>query len=102
MIIEKGNRKMLRWEDLRAELNLTPEDEAQIDFEKELIETMIRIREEQGLTQAQLAEKCDMKQSMIARFEKLTHSPRIDTMLDILTQLGYTLKIVPIEKSGQR
>ena len=93
---------MLRWEDLRAELNLTPEDEAQIDFEKELIETMIRIREEQGLTQAQLAEKCDMKQSMIARFEKLTHSPRIDTMLDILTQLGYTLKIVPIEKSGQR
>lgn len=93
---------MLRWEDVRAELNLTPEDEAQIDFEKELIETMIRIREEQGLTQAQLAEKCDMKQSMIARFEKLTHSPRIDTMLDILTQLGYTLKIVPIEKSGQR
>ena len=93
---------MVRWEELRSELNLTQEDEAQIEFEKELIETMIRIREEQGLTQAQLAEKCDMKQSMIARFEKLTHSPRIDTMLDILTQLGYTLKIVPIEEKGQR
>ena len=93
---------MLRWEDVEKKLDITPEDEVQINFEMELIETMIRIREEQGLTQAQLAERCDMKQSMIARFEKLTHSPRIDTMLDILTQLGYTLKIVPIEKNGQR
>jgi predicted transcriptional regulator len=93
---------MTTWEEFRKELNITPEDEIQIAFEKELIETMIKIREEQGLTQAQLAEKCDMKQSMIARFEKLTHSPRIHTMLDILTQLGYTLKIVPIENKGQR
>lgn len=92
---------MLRWEDVRSELNITAEDEVQIEFEKELIETMIRIREEQGLTQAQLAEKCDMKQSMIARFERLTHSPRVDTMLEILTKLGYTLKIVPIEESEQ-
>ena len=91
---------MVRWEELRAELNLTQEDEIQIAFEKELIETMIHIREAQGLTQSQLAEKCGMKQSMIARFERLTHSPRVDTMLDILTQLGYTLKIVPIEQHG--
>ena len=89
---------MLRWEDIRAELDITHEDEIQIDFEKELIETMVRIREEQGLTQVQLAEKCDMKQSMIARFEKLSHSPKVSTMLEILTQLGYTLKIVPIEE----
>ena len=89
---------MLKWEDVRAELDINHDDEIQIDFEKELIETMVRIREEQGLTQVQLAEKCDMKQSMIARFEKLTHSPKVSTMLEILTQLGYTLKIVPIEK----
>ena len=92
---------MLTWEEVRAGLNITPEDEVQIEFEKELIETMIKIREEQGLTQAQLAEKCDMKQSMIARFEKLTHSPRVDTMISILTQLGYTLKIVPIDGVGR-
>lgn len=89
---------MLRWEEVREKLNITEEDEIQIEFEKELIETMIRIREEQGLTQAQLAEKCDMKQSMIARFEKLVHSPRVSTMIEILTQLGYTLKIVPIKE----
>lgn len=93
---------MLTWEQVRSELNITPEDEIQIQFEKELIETMIKIREERGMTQAQLAEKCDMKQSAIARLEKLSHSPRIDTMLDILTQLGYTLKIVPIESEEQR
>ena len=89
---------MITREEFRKELNITPEDEVQIKFETELIETMIKIREEQGLTQAQLAEKCDMKQSMIARFEKLTHSPRVNTMIEILTQLGYTLKIVPIEQ----
>ena len=89
---------MLKWEDVREELDITPEDEVQIKFEKELIKTMVKIREEQGLTQAQLAEKCDMKQSAIARFEKLTHSPRVNTMIDILTQLGYTLKIVPLDE----
>ena len=92
---------MLRWENVRAELNITPEDELQIQFEKELIETMIKIREEQGLTQTQLAEKCNMKQSAIARMEKLVHSPRVTTMIEVLTQLGYTLKIVPIEQKGQ-
>ncbi len=93
---------MLKWEEVRAELNLTPEDEVQIEFEKDLIRTMIKIREEQELTQAQLAEKCNLKQSAIARLEKMTHSPRVDTLLDILTKLGYTLKIVPIETEGQR
>ena len=31
---------MFRWEEVREELNLTPEDEVQIAFEKELIETI--------------------------------------------------------------
>ncbi|MBE5888210.1 MAG: helix-turn-helix domain-containing protein [Lachnospiraceae bacterium] len=93
---------MKTWDEFRKELDITPEDENQIRFEKELILTMIKIREEKGLTQAQLAQMCGVKQPVIARMETATHSPRIDSLLKVLTQLGYTLKIVPVEAEGQR
>lgn len=93
---------MKTWDEFRKELDITTEDENQIQFEKELILTMIKIREEKGLTQAQLAQMCGVKQPVIARMETATHSPRIDSLLKVLTQLGYTLKIVPVETEGQR
>ena len=93
---------MKTWDEFRKELDITTEDENQIQFEKELILTMIKIREEKGLTQAQLAQMCGVKQPVIARLETATHSPRIDSLLKVLTQLGYTLKIVPVETEGQR
>ena len=88
---------MTTWKTLREELNLTEEDEKVIVLEKKLIETMVQIREEKGLTQAQLAKLCDVRQPMIARMESSTHSPQIDSLLRILVPLGYTLQIVPIQ-----
>lgn len=88
--------KMATWKKLREELSLTEEDEKLIEMEKNLILTMVRIREERGLTQKQLAELCDVKQPMIARMESATHSPQIDSLLRVLVPLGYTLQIVPI------
>lgn len=90
--------KMTTWKTLREELNLTEEDEKVIALEKKLIETMVRIREEKGLTQSQLAKLCDVKQPLIARMESSTHSPQIDSLLRILVPLGYTLQIVPIQR----
>lgn len=89
--------EMTTWKTLRDELNLTEEDERVIALEKKLIQTMVQIREEKGLTQAQLAKLCDVKQPMIARMESATHSPQIDSLLRILVPLGYTLQIVPIQ-----
>ncbi len=88
---------MSTWQEFRKDLNVSPEDEKIIEMEKELILAMVRIREEQGLTQAQLAEKSNVKQPAIARVEKSTHSPQIDTLLKILAPLGYTLQIVPMK-----
>lgn len=88
---------MTTWKTLRDELNLTEEDEKVIALEKKLIETMVQIREEKGLTQSQLAKLCDVKQPLIARMESSTHSPQIDSLLRILVPLGYTLQIVPIQ-----
>ncbi|MBQ9334102.1 MAG: helix-turn-helix domain-containing protein [Lachnospiraceae bacterium] len=91
---------MSEWKEFRKELGITPEDEGVIELEKELIKTLVRIREEKGLSQAELAMKCNVKQPMIARMEKSVHSPQIDSLLKILVPLGYKLKIVPMEKNG--
>ena len=66
--------------------------------QEDLIRTLIHIREEKGLTQSQLTEMCNVKQPIIARMESSVHSPQIDSLLRILTPLGYTLQIVPMEK----
>ena len=89
------------WKEYRKELNLSPEEESIIKMEKELIKAMVRVRvrEEQGLSQAELAAKCNIKQPAIARMEKRTHSPQLDSFLKVLAPLGYTLQIVPIKKN---
>lgn len=89
---------MSTWKELRNELNVSVEDENLIELEKEIIRAMVRIREEKGVTQAQLADMCGMKQPVIARLEKNTHSPQLDSLLKVLTSMGYTLKVVPLKK----
>ena len=88
---------MSTWKELRNELNISEADKSIITLEEELIRTMVRIREEKGKTQAQLADMCDVKQPVIARMEKDVHSPRVDSLLRVLSSLGYTLQIVPIK-----
>ncbi len=86
------------WKGLRSELHLTEEEEQVIELEKELIRTMVKVREENGLTQKQLAELSDVKQPVIARMESAVHFPQINSLLKVLVPLGYTLEIVPLEK----
>ena len=89
---------MATWKELKSSLSIGKEDQNAIALEKDLIRTMVAIREEKGLTQSQLAELCHVKQPVIARMESSIHSPQIDSLLKILTPLGYTLRIVPIGK----
>lgn len=88
---------MTTWKTLREELKITEDDEKVIALEKNLIKTMVEIREEKGYTQMQLAKICNVKQPAIARIESSTHSPQVDSLLRILVPLGYTLQIVPIK-----
>ena len=90
---------MALWSEVREQLNINEEDEKIILIEKDLIRTMVKIREEKGLTQSQLAELCNVKQPLIARMETASHSPQIDSFLKILTPLGYTLQIVPLAQN---
>lgn len=89
---------MTTWNKIKNDLNLTDEERAMIKVEEDLIDAMIKIRIAKGLSQADLAKKCNMKQPTIARMEKANHSPQIDSMLKVLYPLGYTLQIVPIDR----
>ena len=89
---------MSTWKEFRKELHITDEEENVIEMEKELIRSMVAIREEQGLSQAELAERSSIKQPAIARMEKNAHSPQVDSLLRVLAPLGYTLQIVPLQK----
>ena len=89
--------KMTTWKKLRNELSISEEDEKVIELEKNLIKTLVEIREEKGITQTQLAQMCNVRQPMIARLEASAHSPQVDSLLRVLVPLGYTLQIVPIK-----
>lgn len=89
---------MATWKEVKKNLKISEEDKNIIALEEELIRTMVHIRENKGLTQAQLAEMCNVKQPMIARMESAIHSPQVDSLLKVLVPLGYTLQIVPIVK----
>lgn len=78
--------------------NVSPMERAKIEFEVELIGKIIEAREKQGLTQQELADISGVKQSSIARLEKLKSSPQLDTLLKILTPMGYRLTIIPTEE----
>ena len=74
--------------------NVSPSERAKIEFEVELIGKLIEARESKGFTQAQLAEAAGIKQSALARMESLKATPQIDTLIRVLTPMGYKLVIV--------
>lgn len=88
--------KLTNWEDLRKEL-FTPEEIAESDLRVAIIGELIRIRQEQGITQKQLEELSGVRQPVIARLEKGLTNPQIDTLIKLLVPLGKTLAIVPLE-----
>lgn len=66
---------------------------------KEIVSEIIRLRQENGLTQKQLEELSNIKQPIIARMEKGTNIPQLNTILKLLKPLGKTIAIVPLEKT---
>lgn len=92
-----GEKNYLTWQEVRKKLNITPEQEAQIQLEKDIIEATIKAREKNNLTQRELSKKTGIKQPVIARIETSTNSPRASTLIKLLYPMGYTLKVVPLD-----
>lgn len=63
----------------------------------EIVAEIVKLRQEQGLTQKQLEELSGVKQPIIARMETGANIPQLSTLIKLLIPLGKTLAVVPIE-----
>ena len=61
----------------------------------EIITAMINQRNAMGLSQRDLAAKCGIPQSSVARIESLKITPKLDTLLKILQQLELKITVTP-------
>lgn len=76
------------------------EEEIEVmDLEYNLICDFIKLRNEMGLTQKQMAEEAHVVREMIAVIENRKKHPQINTLIKILKPFGYTLSITKIDKN---
>jgi DNA-binding XRE family transcriptional regulator len=64
-----------------------------IKKEYELIEKIVAIRKNKGMTQSELAKKAHVSQQAISRLEREKHIPKMDTLMKILNGLGLKLTV---------
>ncbi len=88
----------MTWEEFEKELNISPEENAEIELQKQIILAAIDAREKANMTQKELSEKSKIIQPSISKIENMKRMPQADTLIRLLYPLGYTLKVVPIEE----
>lgn len=79
---------------------LTPEEIAESDLRVALMSELINARLEKGISQKKLEKLSGVKQPVIARMERGSTNPQINTILKVLAPLGKTLAIVPLEQKS--
>ncbi|MBE0701214.1 MAG: helix-turn-helix transcriptional regulator [Acholeplasmataceae bacterium] len=85
-VIEKNDEVLSKWR-------------KHYEVEKSIIEKMVEFRKNKGITQKELADKCGLKQSAIARIENRVNSPQLDTIIKIFDALDLKVEVI---KSNQK
>ncbi|HET0994303.1 helix-turn-helix domain-containing protein [Streptococcus pneumoniae] len=68
------------------------------DMRVAIMSELIEARNKQGISQKKLEEVSGVSQPVIARMETGESSLQLDTVLKVLTSLGKTLAVVPLEQ----
>ncbi len=63
-----------------------------------IIDKLIHLRKEKGLTQRELAKAANLAQPAIARLESKSTTPKLDTLLKVAAALGCNLEVVPVSQ----
>ena len=90
--------KMKKWEDVKKEMNFTPEEIEEMELEKDVIRAMIKARKDAKLTQRELSKLSGIIQPSIAKIESFVRAPQYTTIIKLLYPMGYTIKVVPLDK----
>lgn len=86
--IQKGNLPLVSREGMPSKAYYVAETDA------ELIDQIIKIRKEENISQAELAERTGNTQQAISRFEQKTHSSSVKLLASIINALGYEVQLV--------
>ena len=86
-----------KWDEVEREI-FTPEEIAASNLRVAMMIELTQARQERGISQKKLEELSGVKQPIIARMEKGSTSPQLDTVLKVLAPLGKTLYIGDIRK----
>lgn len=86
--IEKGSIPLTEKKDMKAKTYYVS------DSDIGLIDSLVRIRKEENISQSELAEMIGIKQQAISRLEKNEHSPSLKLFHSVVNALGYDLQIV--------
>ena len=63
-----------------------------------IIDELVELRKSKGLTQRELAKAANLTQPAIARFERKTAIPQLDTLIKIAIALNCKIEIVPVNR----
>ncbi len=91
-----NNKKLRSWEEVKAEHLKDPEVLAEYEAlrpQYEIISQIIKARNEQGITQADLALRAGTKQSNISRLESGSYNPSLGFLVKVAQSLGKEIHI---------
>jgi DNA-binding XRE family transcriptional regulator len=90
------------WNDYEREARekgvLSPEREALIQAETDILRTLIDARKANKISQRELERLTGVQKSTIGRIETGQNSPTVETLLKVLVPFGKTLAVVPIKQ----
>ena len=78
--------------------NLTQTEKEEIKITAQIAASIIKARSENNITQQKLADMSGVDRVVVSRTEKCKTDHRISTIIKLLSSIGKTLAIVPIEK----
>ena len=83
------------WKSTRNRI-FTKKEIKESDLRVAVIEEFVKARNEKGLTQKDLEKLSGISQPVIARLERGTTSPQLDTVVKLLATMGKKLEVVSI------
>lgn len=81
------------WEELKNENEESKQVFEVAEEVSRVIVQLIEARVDQGYTQRQIAAKCGLKQTAIARLESIRTIPRLDTIIRYANALGLVINV---------
>lgn len=87
----------MNWNDYKEHVKACSEDDRrnmeEIEAAADIVSSLIKRRQELGLSQRALAERCGIPQSSVARIESCSVAPKLDTLIKLMQALQLKLKV---------